>query len=146
MAATYEGVAMSARAVRLSSPTTIHKPNQYSHVAEVSGGRIVYIAGQVAHDVSGALVGKDDFAAQVRQIFENLKAAVESAGGTTRDIVKLAFFCCDRVPATQLPAVREIRNQYIDVQNPPVSTFVFVSRLVQPDWLIEVEAVAVVDG
>jgi len=131
---------------QISSPSTIHKPTGYSHVAEVHGGKIVYIAGQVAQDASGALVGKDDLRAQVQQIFTNLKAAVESAGGTCHDIIKLNWFCCDRVQATEMPGLREIRDQFINTQAPPVSTFVFVSRLVRPEWMIEVEAVAVVGG
>lgn len=132
------------RNVRLSSPATLSKPTGYSHVAEVSGGRIVYIAGQVSFDKEGQLVGKDDFAAQVNQVFENLKAAVESAGGSFKDIIKLNYFCSSRVDRTQLPKLRDIRDRYVNVSSPPVSTFVFVSDLVRPEWLIEVEAVAVI--
>jgi len=131
-------------AFQLSSPNTLHAPNGYSHVADVRGGRIIYTAGQIAHDPAGALVGKDDLRAQLLQIFTNLKAAIESAGGTFRDVVKLSYFCCERVASADLPLVRDVRDQFINTQAPPVSTFVFVSRLVRPDWLIEVEAVAVV--
>src|SRR5579863_4354642 len=67
---------------RISNPETMAKPTAgYSQIAEVSDGKIVYIAGQAALDKSGNLVGKDDFRAQVQQVFENLKAAVEAAGG-----------------------------------------------------------------
>jgi enamine deaminase RidA (YjgF/YER057c/UK114 family) len=59
-----------------------HKPAGYSHVGEVLSGKVVYIAGQVALDRSGTLVGKDDFRAQTKQVFENLKAALEAAGGS----------------------------------------------------------------
>ena len=130
----------------IHNPPAIHKPMGYSHVAEVHGGKIVYIAGQVAQDASGALVGKDDLRAQVQQIFTNLNAAVESAGGTVHDIIKLNWFCCDSVPATDLPGLREVRDRFVNTQAPPVSTFVFVSRLVRPEWMIEVEAVAVIGG
>ncbi len=67
---------------RLFNPDTMAKPAAgYSQVAEVKGGKIVYIAGQVASDRSGNLVGKGDFRAQLQQVFENLKAAVEPSGG-----------------------------------------------------------------
>lgn len=131
---------------QLSSPSTLHKPTGYSHLGEVQRGRLIYVAGQVAMDAAGNLVGKDDLRAQVTQVFVNLKAALESAGGSCADIVKLNYFCCDRVPASEIAVVREVRNQFLNPQAMPVSTFVFVSRLVHPDWLIEVEAVAVLDG
>lgn len=135
---------MTAASFQLSSPKTLHTPNGYSHVADVRSGRIIYTAGQIAYDPAGTLIGKDDFRAQLLQVFTNLKAAVESAGGTFRDVIKLNYFCCDRVTQSDLPIVREIRDQFVNTQVPPISTFVFVSRLVRPDWLIEVEAVAVV--
>jgi hypothetical protein len=83
--------------------------------------------------------------AQLTQIFKNLQSALEAAGGSCASIIKLGCFCCDRVPASELPIVREVRDQFIDTSAPPASTFVFVSRLVRAEWMIEVEAVAVVD-
>jgi enamine deaminase RidA (YjgF/YER057c/UK114 family) len=129
--------------IHLSNPATLSKPNGYSHVAEVTGGKTVYIAGQVALDRSGNLVGKDDFRAQVQQVFENLKAAAESAGTDLHHAVQLNFFCAESVDASQLPVLREIRDRYIDPKNPPTSTLVFVKRLVRPEWMLEVNAVAV---
>ncbi|HTE41656.1 MAG TPA: RidA family protein [Steroidobacteraceae bacterium] len=136
---------MSTKTVRFSNPLTLPKPLGYSQIAEVSGGRTVFIAGQVAQDAGGAIVGKDDFQAQVAQVFTNLRAAVESVGGVFDDIVKLTCFCCDSVPASELPALREIRNRFVNGQTPPTSSFVFVSRLVREEFLIEIEAVAVID-
>src|SRR5215467_7034264 len=73
--------------VRIFNPNTMAEPTAgYSQVAEISDGKIVFIAGQVAQDRSGNLVGKGDFPAQVQQVFENLKAAVEAAGGDFRDV------------------------------------------------------------
>ena len=130
---------------RIFNPDTMAKPTAgYSQVAVVTGGSPVYIAGQVALDASGNFVGKDDFRAQVEQVFKNLKAAVEAAGGNFHDIIKLNFYCVDSVDPSQIPQVREIRDKYVNTQNPPTSTFVVVRRLVRPEWLIEVEAVAVV--
>ena len=137
--------AQETRPARIFNPDTMAKPTAgYSQVAEVSGGKIVYIAGQVALDRSGNLVGKDDFRAQVQQIFENLKAAVEAAGGDFHDVIKLNYYCAESVDPAQVAVVREIRDKYVNTANPPTSTFVVVKRLVRPEWLIEVEAVAVV--
>jgi enamine deaminase RidA (YjgF/YER057c/UK114 family) len=130
---------------RILNPDTMAKPIAgYSHVAEVTDGKIVYIAGQVAIDRAGNLVGKDDFRAQVQQVFENLKAAVEAAGGDAHSIIKLNYYCAESVDPAQVPIVREIRDKYVNTANPPTSTFVVVKRLVRPEWLIEVDAVAVV--
>jgi len=130
---------------RIFNPDTMAKPTAgYSHVAEVTGGKLVYIAGQVAIDRAGNLVGKDDFRAQVQQVFENLKAAVEAAGGDSHSIIKLNYYCAESVDPAQVPIVREIRDKYVNASNPPTSTFVVVKRLVRPEWLIEVDAVAVV--
>jgi enamine deaminase RidA (YjgF/YER057c/UK114 family) len=134
-----------AQTFRIFNPDTLAKPTAgYSQVAEVNEGRIVYIAGQVALDRLGNLVGKDDFRAQVQQVFENLKAAVEAAGGDFNSVIKLNYYCAESVDPSQTPMVREIRDKYVNTQNPPTSTFVVVKRLVRPEWLIEVEAVAVV--
>lgn len=129
---------------RIFNPDTIAKPTGYSHVAEISDGKIVYIAGQVALDRAGNLVGKDDLRAQTQQVFENLKSAVEAVGGDFSSVVKLNYYCAESVDPAQIAAVREVRDKFVNTSNPPVSTFVFVKRLVRPEWLIEVEAVAVV--
>jgi len=99
---------------RIFNPDTISKPNGYSHVAEVNEGKIVYIAGQVALDGAGNLVGKDDFRAQVQQVFENLKAAVEAAGGDFKSVIKLNYYCAESVDAAQLPVLREVRDKYVN--------------------------------
>jgi enamine deaminase RidA (YjgF/YER057c/UK114 family) len=136
---------MTTPLFQLSNPTTIHAPTGYSHLAEVRRGRLIYIAGQVGQDPSGAVVGTD-LRTQATQVFTNLKAAVESAGGTFASIFKLGVFCAERVAASDLLIYREVRDQFVSPQARPVSTLVFVSRLARPEWLIEIEAVAVIDG
>src|SRR5262249_15998914 len=116
-------------------------PLGYSHVVEVRGGRTLYIAGQLALDKEGGLVGRGDFRAQVKQVFENLKTRLEEAGASFNDVVKLNYYITD---SSDLPAVREVRNSYINTENPPASTLVVVKQLVREEYLIEVEAVAVV--
>jgi enamine deaminase RidA (YjgF/YER057c/UK114 family) len=122
-------------------PETLHRPFGYTHVVEVTGGRPVYIAGQVALDTDGELVGPGDIRAQARQVLENLQAALQAVGATFDQVVKLNLYLLD---ITQLPAVRELRDQYVNTQQPPASTAVEVRRLVRDDLLIEVEAVAVI--
>lgn len=131
--------------VKFINPPGLHAPMGYSHVAEVTRGKLIYIAGQVSMDASGNLVGKDDFAAQVQQVFSNLKTALTSAGADFSNVIKLNMYCVDMVDlGAQLPAVRSIRDKFVNTATPPASTFVVIRRLVRPDWLIEIEAVAVV--
>ena len=113
----------------------------YSQAASVRDGRLVYIAGQVAMDPSGKLVGPGDFRAQAEQTFENLKAALAASGASFDNVVKLNSYFVD---IKQVPAFREVRDKYINGTHPPVSTAVEVRRLVREEWLIEVEAIAVV--
>jgi len=113
----------------LISPVSMHRPNGYSHLAKVKRGAPVFIAGQVALDTSGHLVGPSDFRAQTQQVFENLKNAVEAAGGAFSNIVKLNVYVTDR---SRLADYREIRDRFIDVQNPPTSTAVQVAALFRP--------------
>lgn len=125
---------------QLLVPDTMPKSVGYSQLAVVTGGKVVFIAGQVALDKSGNVVGKDDFKAQIQQVFENLKAAVEAAGGSFSDIIKLNSYLLD---LSHLSDFREVRDKYINVKTPPVSTAIQVPRLFRPEFLIEVEAVAV---
>jgi len=127
------------------SPKTLIPPAGYSHIAKVNRGTIVYLAGQVSNDASGRLIGEGNFEAQVEQVFRNLKIAVEAAGGTMADIVKLNIYLVAAVGQAEVPKLRAIRNRYVNVENPPASTLVVVSRLAQPGWLIEIEAVAALE-
>ena len=135
------------RQVTFFNPDTMFKPTAgYSQVAEVKSGKVIYIAGQVPIDRTGNLVGKDDFLSQAEQVFKNLQAAVDAAGGTCADIVKLSYFCVESVDPSMTPGILAVRDRFINVVEPPTSTFVVVKRLVRPEWLIEIEAVAVLDS
>jgi enamine deaminase RidA (YjgF/YER057c/UK114 family) len=136
---------MSKPSKEFSSPKTLIPPAGYSHIAKVNRGTIVYLAGQVASDASGKLVGEGNFEAQAEQVFRNLKIAVEAAGGTMADIVKLNIYLVAEVDQAEVPKLRAIRNRYVNTEKPPASTLVVVSRLAQPGWLIEIEAVAALD-
>jgi enamine deaminase RidA (YjgF/YER057c/UK114 family) len=127
------------------SPATLPPPTGYSHVAKVNRGTLVYIAGQVSSDASGALVGEGNFEAQVEQVFKNVKLALEAAGATMADIVKLNTYLVAEVSQDDLPKMRAIRDRYLNKEKPPASTLVVVSRLARPGWLIEIEAIAAID-
>ncbi len=115
-------------------------PLGYSHVVEARGGRTLYIAGQVALDKDGKLVGPGDFRAQVKQVFENLKARLAEGGARFKDVVKLNYYLTD---ASDLQALRDTRNSYINTEHPPASTLVVVKQLFREEFLVEIEAVAV---
>jgi enamine deaminase RidA (YjgF/YER057c/UK114 family) len=137
---------MSKPSKQFFSPKALPPPVGYSHVAKVNKGTIVYIAGQVSSDASGKLIGEGDFEAQVEQVFRNLKIALEAAGGTMADIVKLNTYIVAEVDQAGVPKLRAIRDRYLNVENPPASTLVVVTRLARPGWLIEIEAVAAIEG
>ena len=103
-------------------------------------GRTVYIAGQVAFDSAGSVVGQGDFAAQAEQVYRNLQRALESIGGSMADLVKTTTYLTD---IKNLPALREIRARRLPSSQPPANTLLVVSSLARPELLIEIEAVAV---
>ena len=119
-------------------PVSVHSTAGvgYSHVAKA--GDTVYIAGQIALDVDGNLVGKGDIEAQTHQVYANLQAIIEELGGSLEDIVKLTTYLTDR---SHLEAFRRVRNRFFRVPSPP-NTLLFVSGLAHPDYLVEIEAVA----
>jgi reactive intermediate/imine deaminase len=126
--------------VRRLNPPTLSAPTGYSHVVEVSSGRTIYTAGQVALDKSGGIVGKGDFAAQATQVFENVNAALAAAGATFDDVVKVNTYVTDM---SQIQTLRDIRSKYYG-KNAPASTLVEITKLAHPDLMIEIEVIAVV--
>jgi enamine deaminase RidA (YjgF/YER057c/UK114 family) len=126
------------------SPATMPPPVGYSHVAKVTG-TLVYVAGQVSADASGKLVGEGDLEAQAEQVFKNLKLAIEAAGGTMADLVKMNVYLVAEVDQAEIPKVRGVRDRYINTAKPPASTLAVITRLARPGWLIEIEAIAAID-
>jgi enamine deaminase RidA (YjgF/YER057c/UK114 family) len=124
------------------APDGVAAGRGYSQV--VSGrGRLVAVSEQVAQDEHGELVGPGgDPGAQARQVFENLRRCLASAGAGFGDVVKLTFFVLD---IADLPAVRVARDAVVDTARPPASTAVQVAALFAPGYLLEVEALALVD-
>ena len=127
--------------VRFVNPPNLPRPFGYSHVVEASSGKTIYISGQVALDRSGNLIGPGDMRAQTQQVFMNLKGALEAVGADFTAVVKLTYYLLD---ISQIPIVREVRDQFVNMQQPPASSAVEVRGLFRDDLLIEIEAIAVI--
>ncbi|MGN6748082.1 MAG: RidA family protein [Xanthobacteraceae bacterium] len=132
----------AAAVIKRTNPPELGVPPGYSQVVEVRGGRIIFIAGQTALDRSGNVVGTGNFANQAAQVFENLGTALQSAGCTAANLIKLTVFLRSM---DNLSAYREARNRFFGTVTPaaaPAVTLIEVSRLYGPDFLIEIEAIA----
>lgn len=124
-------------------PTGLANPGTYTHAVTAEGGKIVFIAGQVALDARGQIVGEGDLRAQTQQVLENLNVALGAAGATFDDVVKINIYAVNYTPADR--AVRlEVLGRFLSKSNPPASTMIGVPALARPEFLIEVEAIAVV--
>ena len=118
---------------------SVHPTIGYSHAAKA--GNTLYIAGQVAKDRDGNLVGKGDFEAQAHQAHENLKSIMEEAGGTLQNIVKLTTYLTH---SSYIESYRSVRSNYFPEPCPP-NTLLIIESLALPDFMIEVEAIAELD-
>ncbi|GGA10721.1 RidA family protein [Dyella caseinilytica] len=122
------------------NPPTLSPPHGYTHVVTAEGGRMVFIAGQVPMDKDGKLVGTGDFAAQARQTFENLKAALAASGADFSNVVDMTTYVTDM---SQVDIYRKVRNAYMTGPLPAAS-LVEVKGLFRSDVMLEVSAIAVV--
>lgn len=116
----------------------------YTHVVVASGGHTVYISGQVALDATGSIVGADDIGVQTTQVMRNLQVALAAASATFANVVKITTFVVDYRPELR-PLISAARTPFFPAGEPPASTLVGVSALAAPEWLIEIEAIAVID-
>ena len=106
-------------------------------------GKTIYISGQVPVNEAGAIVGKGDLKKQVTQVYENLQVALQAAGATFADVLKMNTYVVNYKP-TDLSILREVRSRYLSKENPPASTLVGVQALYHPDVMVEIEVVAVI--
>ena len=120
------------------NPPGLTRPTGYTHVVVSADGRTAYVAGQVAFDSTGAVVGVGNFQAQADQVFANLRRALASVGASFRDVMKTTTFMTD---LANLPALRETRARYFDAAHPPANTLIPGTALARPDLLLEIEAV-----
>ena len=124
------------------NPKTISKPfTNYAHVVTVEGARkLVFCAGQVAADVDGKVLPPDDFAAQTKMVMKNLKNALAAGGAKLSDVTKVTIYICN---PHDVPKARAVLFDYFG-DNPPASTLCVLRGLANPNFLLEVEAVAAV--
>ena len=125
--------------IEIINPSSVHKPRGYSHVARV--GNTLYLAGQVALDPDGNLVGKGDLEAQIRQVVSNLKNILAEMGGGLEHIVKSTSIL------TEVSGVGTFRSLRLELfpDPPPPNTLLIIKSLASPDFLVEIEAIAVLD-
>ncbi|MEV6996713.1 RidA family protein [Streptomyces sp. NPDC093982] len=127
---------------RIPAPDGVAPAAQYTHVV-LGTGRFVAVSGQLALDEDGKLVGEGDPAAQARQVFENLRRCLTAAGATFDDVIKLTYFVTDMA---HMPALRTARAEHVPDDRLPAASAVQVAGLVRPEFLMEVEAFAVLPG
>ena len=131
---------MSASPQHFVRPDGTPPVHGYSHAVAFTG-RVLVVSGQVPLDEQGRLVGPGDPVAQIRQVFRNLTAALAAAGASLDQVVKLTVFLTD---LADLEAFRRIRDEYIPLDRPPASSLVQVSGLVNPEFRVEIEALAAI--
>jgi len=124
-------------------PSGLAPAHGYTHAVVTRPGKLIFLSGQVANDPSGQLVGRGDLKAQTEQVFANLKTALSASGVTFNDVVKITWYVKGYMP-DDLPILRGIRDKYVNIASPPASTLIGVASLFQEDYLLEVDAIAVI--
>jgi enamine deaminase RidA (YjgF/YER057c/UK114 family) len=125
--------------VRYSNPAGLWTSPRLSQMVEVQGARMIYLSGQTAADANYK-VGSSDFRRQAHSVYDNIELALRSAGATLRDVVKTTTYLTN---ADDIAMLREVRlERYKDLQAPPANTLLVVSRLAEPEFLIEIDVVA----
>jgi 2-iminobutanoate/2-iminopropanoate deaminase len=119
-------------------------PHGFSQIVVATGKKMVFVSGQTAWDERKNIVGRDSVLEQARQAFRNLEKAMEAAGGTLKDIVALRIYVVD-YQAESGTAVGTVLREVFSTENPPASTWIGVAALADPEFLIEIEATAVLD-
>lgn len=133
--------------VKLVHPEGVNRVDVHHQVAETRGSRTVYLAGQVSWDTTGTLVGRDDVAAQAEQCYLNIAAALDAVGATPADLAKVTVYVVDldESKAGQFVVGRDRAGVRLGVEFQQPSTWIGVTALAAPGYLVEVEAVAVLD-
>ena len=114
---------------------------RYSQAIMTKPGRLLFIAGQTASDANGNVVGKGDIEAQVTQVYENIKTVLKEAGGTLQDVVKTTTYITD---IKYRDGLGKVRSRFYE-KDPPTSTLIVVKGLAQEAYMVEIEAIAVLD-
>lgn len=121
-------------------PDSVHDTKKFSYSQAVTLGNLVFVAGQVPLDAAGELVGRDDVQAQTEQVFKNLEAVLNAAGSGLHLVGKVTVFTTN---IEYRPIIHEIRSRiFRDIGHYPASTLAVITSLAQPEWLVEIEAIA----
>lgn len=126
-----------AQQIERKNPEGMTQPTSYTHM--VKSGNLMFLAGQVALDGDGNVVGEGDMVAQVRQVLENMKTVLASEGADFSNVVKTNIFTTD---IERFRAASDVRQEYFG-DHPPASTLVQIERLARPVFLVEIEAIAI---
>lgn len=126
------------------NPDGLAKPGVYMPVVTARGGKTIYISGQVSQDITGNLVGKGDLLAQTEQVYRNLRTALAGAGATFNDVVKINVYVVNFQPEYR-DLLQSVRSRYVSKETPPASTLIGVQALARANFLVEIEAIAVVE-
>ena len=126
------------------NPPGMKPLGMYTQVTVAQGGSLAFISGQVSVDGDGKVVGAGDIQAQAVKVFENLKLALGGIGATFEDVIKFTIFIVG-LTQERRKAVMDVRGRYISHKNPPAATMVGVDQLVEPELLVEIEAVVAID-
>ena len=130
--------------IKILNPDTLGKPlGQYSQLTRVKASEFVFIAGQLAADKAGNIIGADDFDAQCVQVFANIETALKSVGGGWGNIVQFTTYLVHSqdIPKFMKYRLREFPKMFANGAYPP-NTLLMVDRLVQEPFLVEVQAIA----
>jgi enamine deaminase RidA (YjgF/YER057c/UK114 family) len=134
---------MNDNKIELLSPEGLHKNPAYSQVAVIEGNhRTIYIGGQNAVDENGNIVGKCDMEAQAKQVLQNLQTAVKAGGGSFENIIKWNVYLVQGQSVEK--ALKVFQGAMSKMKDPPLITGIFVASLANPDFLLEIDAIAVV--
>ena len=134
--------------VRLFSPDALMQPVPYHHVAVGTGSRHVHVAGQIARDADGAATSPGDLARQVAQALRNTHVGLTSAGASFADVVRLTFYVTGWSPAQIEAFMAGVHEVAAEIELPvplPPASLIGVDYLFEPDVLVEVEAIAILD-
>lgn len=126
------------------NPPGLREPTgRYSQLVTATGTTTVYVAGQVATDAEGTLIGGDDLGAQARQVFANLRTALAAAGAGPAHVAKLTIYVVGFGPGSRDALLPELQAMF--GERPPANTLLGVQALARPEYLLEIDAVAVLD-
>lgn len=126
------------------NPAGMKPLGMYTQVTVAQGGSTAFISGQVSVDGNGKVVGAGDIQAQAVQVFENLKLVLGGIGATFEDVIKFTIYIVGFTQERR-KAVMDVRGRYISHKNPPAATMVGIDQLVEPELLVEIEAVVAID-